>query len=261
MIIKLYYAVKYEMILGFKEAFQYKTQCICDLIIFTAAYILLYTFHSTGNFMVYYGINRASAIFMLLIGFIFWQFNSLCFALNVSIVQDELMKGTLELKIQSNFPLYLLLFFRIMVKIVFRLGTLIGVVLFTIIVSGFTMSEIPDFLITLLVMIPSLLGMSGIGLFIGGISIKVKNVGQFTIIVQTLLLFMSNAASPTTFRVSYLLPFTYGIDISRSLFMHQADPPSIVLYLVLNCVWMIAGILFFSKCVDTERKVGSFDTY
>lgn len=117
-------------------------------------------------------------------------------------------------------------------------------------------------IITYFVSLPSIVGMFGIGLIVGGIALIEKNLGQFVYIIQTGILLISNAVIPTETFISRLLPFSYGIDIVRNLYMGNGwDIKIIFRYFMLNIIWIIMGTRIFNHLLKKEKRFGAFNSY
>ena len=103
---------------------------------------------------------------------------------------------------------------------------------------------------------------NGIGLILGAICIHEKNIGSLVMIVQTLLLFVSNTLSPSRNDLVYLIPFSSGIEIVRNLYL-QMDVNRNLLFICImsNLFWGIIGILSFRYAVKREKENGTFDNY
>ena len=94
------------------------------------------------------------------------------------------------------------------------------------------------------------------GLIFGSICVCEKSVGSLVLVIQTLLLFITNTLSPSRNDFVYLIPFTrkvyLGANISVSL---------VGTYFIVNIVWMVIGICCFRFALKYEKKYGSFDNY
>lgn len=254
--------VKYEFLLDLKEKWQYKTGLFSDLLIFTAMYLMIYFWGLSGEFSSYYGIDEKSGMFLVLVGYFSWQINAMSLGYISSAIKNEAANGTLEIAVQSRYSLVLLYYVKMIANLIFILLVFSGVILVFAVTSHLGIKDLLFLSVIIIMSIPSICGMYGIGLVIGGISLKEKNIGQFVMIIQTLLLFVSNALSPTRGNAAKLLPFTEGISIVRQLYMGQmVSVQEYLVYLGINLFWLGLGIGVFALFLERERRVGSFENY
>ncbi|MFA9396959.1 MAG: hypothetical protein ACERKV_01655 [Clostridiaceae bacterium] len=252
----------YEISLGVKEKLRYKISMLSDFIIFLATYIGIYFLNIDVNFATYYNLDISSSRMLVFVGYIFWQMSSCALGYSSSGIRSDAMKGMLELKLQSKFPIFLMNFIELIINLVFNLVPLIGIIIFTILTSSVSLLEFKIFLISLIVCIPSIIGMYGMGLILGGITLIEKSIGQFVFILQALLLIGSNAMSPTRSFLVSVFPFSMGIDITRNIYLNiPVGIERIIIYIVINIIWIFIGALFFNYLLKRQRKNGSFDYY
>ena len=136
------------------------------------------------------------------------------------------------------------------------------IMMFSAVTVGFEVKNIYAVLLSILLSIPSILGMYGIGLILGGISVKQKRLGSVVMIIQTGMLIVSNALSPTRNAVVGLIPFSLGIEIVRDVYMGQyVNPVTVIAYLLVNALWLLIGEVYFTKALKYERQYGAFDNY
>ena len=107
-----------------------------------------------------------------------------------------------------------------------------------------------------------IIGMFGIGLILGGLSLKEKNIGQFVSIISAILLFLSNTLIVNLPNIIYIIPFTSGIDLIRKLYSKSFfDTNLFIINLIVCGVWFIIGVLTFEYFLNIERARGNFDTF
>src|SRR5690625_755798 len=261
---QLYNAIKIEAMLGIKSAFRYKVGIISDFIIFFTIYILAVFFGSVEGFLSSYVVNVSGVEgrILILIGVIFWQLSITALGFSSNIIRNSYATGTLELRLQSKVSPIFLIFIDVMINLLTSLAIL-GIVL---VISYFYLdlfwNDVLKVLSSILVVIPSVIGMFGIGLFLGGLTLKEKNIGQFIMIFQGILLFVSNSIIPISNKIINILPFPLGIDITRLMYLNQHVPLNYISsYLLINSGWFILGIIIFNIMLRAERVRGSFDTY
>ena len=115
---------------------------------------------------------------------------------------------------------------------------------------------------SLLLFLPCLAGMYGMGLIAGAVSLRAKKTGSLIFLIQTALLFVTNTLTPTAPGPLFLIPFCSGIDIARRLYLYgYASAGAWAGYLLINLAWCLLGNAVFGLCMRRERRTGAWDTY
>lgn len=259
---EFYNVLKMEAILETKAAFRYRVGLISDFLIFFTVYMAAVYLGSGEGFLSAYNATGVDGRILILIGVLFWQLNVTALGFSSALIRNSYTTGTLELKIQSKVSPIFLIFTNVMISLLTSLAIL-GIVLiisyFQLDLSG---NDILKILPSFVVVIPSVIGMFGVGLTLGGITLKEKNIGQFIMIFQGVLLFVSNSVAPSSNKIINILPFPLGTDIARLIYLNKPVPLITVSnYLLVNSGWLILGVLIFNFMLRSERIKGSFDTY
>lgn len=247
-----------EMVLDVRERLRYKVSLVSDLLVFTLVYLSVFYISRAEGTEAYV----SSQNFMVLIGYIFWQMNALALGYSSSAISREAMRGTLEMHIQSIYPFPFLMGIKLIISLGISLVTFSGILIVALIEGMLSHSNLLFLGETIFLAMPSVIGMYGIGLIIGGISLKEKNIGQMVMVFQTVMLLVSNVVGNVKADFVYLLPFPVGIKITRALY--QGAPLNIgeaATYIGVNLVWLLIGVLFFNRMLERERRQGSFDNY
>ena len=178
------------------------------------------------------------------------------------MISSELSQGIFEMRLQSKYSVAVILFFRLIISCLVHLVTYVGVLGFSCIVIDYRIQDLYAVVLAIIVSFPALVGMYGIGLIFGSICICEKKVGSLIIVVQTILLFVTNTLSPSRSIWIYGIPVAAGIDIVRNIYMgNKVLPRDIVIYILVNVLWFIIGSLCFKKALSYEKKYGAFDSY
>lgn len=247
--------LKNQIILDIKERLCYRINLISDLVLFTLIYVAVFYLAASGE-------STAESRFLTLLGYIFWQFNAMALGYSTSTIRLEASRGTLELYIQSKYSIILLMGIRLMISLMISAVTMSGILVFSIAVHILNFSNLVFFLKALVLIVPSIIGMYGIGLMIGAVGLGEKNTGQMVMIIQGTMLFLINMIQTEKFSILHLLPFAPGIVIVQTLYSGQPISALISLgYVGLNLLWLAAGVSFFNVMLERERRYGSFDHY
>lgn len=254
--------IKYEIILSLKIRISYKSELITNLALAIASFFLAYYLNQGTSMMSYYNVNAKQESVLFLIGFLFWQVCSLALGYSTSMIRDEAMLGTLEVKIQSVFSVPFLLFIRMIISVMSNFICYIVLIVFSVYFMHMEPADSGYIVLSFLIMIPSIIVMYGVGLIFACIALKEKSTGQLIFIVQVLMLIYSNMSSPGAKTWGNVLPYTSGVEIMRNLYLHQGVEMKLVfLYLVINFIWIFAGVFVMRKMVKHERTYGSFNQY
>jgi ABC-2 type transport system permease protein len=258
----IFNAIKWEFILDVKEYMQYKVGLLLDIIVFTGTYFLIYILGIGQGFTSFYQIDKKSGDILILIGYIFWQNASTALGYSSAIITGECETGIFENRLQGKYSVEVTWFLRLMINCLMHIITYIGIFAYSMLVFKGNSSDFLYMLDALAISFPCLVGMYGIGLILGAICIHEKNIGSLVMIVQTLLLFVSNTLSPSRNDLVYLIPFSSGIEIVRNLYL-QMDVNRNLLFICImsNLFWGIIGILSFRYAVKREKENGTFDNY
>lgn len=242
--------------------FRYKKNLISDIIIFVSVYLGIVAFSDLSSFSNFYNIASSDGPILLLMGYIFWSFSSVAFGYASSVVIGDSRTGMLEVKVQGIVPYYINVLSSVLVTLMESIIILYLVILISFLRNLIDVSSIGFILITVLLSIPSVLGMFGIGLILGGLALKEKSIGQFVSIISAIFLFLSNTFVLNLPNIIYVIPFTSGIDFIRKLYSYsQFDVSLLIIYLVNSTFWFVLGIFIFNKLLRKERMFGSFDNH
>lgn len=242
--------------------FRYKKNLVSDIIIFVSVYLGIITLSDLSSFSNFYNLSPKDGPILLLIGYIFWSFSSVSFGYASSVVIGDSRTGMLEVKVNGIVPYYINVFCSVFVTILESIIILFIVMSISFIGNLITFSSISFILLTVLLSILSVIGMFGIGLILGGLALKEKNIGQFVSIISGIFLFLSNTFVLNLPKIIYVIPFTSGIDFIRNLYSNlKFDINLLIIYFFISIFWFIVGIIIFNICLKKERMFGSFDSY
>lgn len=110
----------------------------------------------------------------------------------------------------------------------------------------------------------TLIGMYGMGLILGGLSLIAKRINQLTLLIQILLLFITDTLTKTSSSsaISCIIPLTVGNDIARKSVSNIAISYNEWLILILvSILWLMVGSVVFGMSSRYARKNGLLGTY
>lgn len=255
-------AIKWEIILDIKEYIRYRMGLVSDIIVFTSTFIAIYFFGVSSGLSAFYQTSENKGSILMLIGYIFWQNASAALGYLSGTIANETELGIFEMRLQSKFAVEGILFCRLLISCIIHVITYVGIIVFCGIVVGYDARDIWVIFLSILLSFPALMGMYGLGLILGCVSVIEKNVGSLIFLVQTILLFISNVLSPSRGEWVNWIPFSCGIDIVRNIYMNKnISIESIITYIMMNLVWIIIGIICFRNAIKYERVYGTFENY
>lgn len=255
-------AVKWELILSFKEYARYKIGLLMDIIVFTWTFVAVYLFGVNKAFSGFYSVDGVSGGVLVVIGYVFWQNASTALGYVTSAISNETSLGIFENRLQSKYPLEIILFCKLLAANIIHILSYIAIIIVGEFMVGFKVRDVCYILLAIIFSYITIAGMFGMGMIIAGITLIEKKVGSFIIVIQTILLFLSNALSPSRGDLVYLLPFTSGIELVRRLYLKQGgELKYIVMYVLVNMIWYAIGVTAFRVLLKHERENGTFDNY
>lgn len=203
-------AFYYEYRNAMRRYFRYKISFISDSVLFLLLFLGIF-FSSDGGYLTQsYGVSSENGKILMLLGYAFWQLSSISLGISAGVIKSEAISGTLEMKILGKVPVIFLLFARLLAGIIIGIISLFVVVFVAVLLCWISISDGIYFIKAFFIYLPSLLGMFGIGLIIGSIVLKEKNIGQFLFIIQTALLFVSNIFGINSSKIINIVPYIYG---------------------------------------------------
>lgn len=164
---------------------------------------------------------------------------------------------------QSAYPLWLIYLFQILGENIIVWLELLVISIVTCFLSHFTFNDlISSLLLTFVFSQISNLGMFGMGMFLASGSIRFKKMGQWSVIISSLLMMFSNVFSPAFLGIQEIIPYVCGVELVRNIVLGQGFVMhQFLIFLLVNVAWLIAGIIVFSYSIKYERKNGSFDAF
>lgn len=253
--------IKTELSLDIKKIKSYKVSFLTDILIFA---IVLFSIFVTGldsAFADSYGIDINSGKMIVLIGFIFWQISTTALGWSSANIRGQSVSGTLELKMQSKYSAELLLFIEMLTYLIISFLSFFVIFLIFILSIKADTKDILYILLSYLVAFPALIGMYGLGLLLGGISLIEKEIGSLVFILQSVLIFLSDMIGVRS-RLFNIIPFNAGIKIMRQMYLGQNIESSLIVdYLISNTVWIILGVICFRYLLKKVRTSDSFNNY
>lgn len=251
----LWYEFKMEML----STLRYRASVISDATIFTML-LLVFILSNTGMSLAS-KYQQANHVSLLLLGYISWLLSLNSVTTVTNEIRSELQRGTLYQKLYAKLPLQVLFVSKVLAGVMIQLV----IILLFIVVTHFFMG-IPFYFngYMLLTLVIALAGMYGIGVAIAGISLFIKKTGSILLIIQMLLLFITDTV-PTNNKillVSKYIPLTISNDIIRRVYANMPMDHGLFTELVISSlVFLIAGNVIFQMMLKKAKKTGNLLMY
>jgi len=231
---------------------------------------------------IYFAVTKASDtsqvnVFNLLVAYLVWYYASdILNQMSLTVIEEALL-GTLEQVYISRTPIHLVLLTRALSSL---LRTSLFIVVFLIIVvPAFDLLEytaglgVGDWIALVGICAVALIGATGLGLTLFGLSILFKRVGAVKVILDFVLLmfsgvFVSVKELPLALEgAASILPFTWALESLRLLVSHGVPASELVsrgewlAALAVAAAYLFAGTLIARWCLDAGRRRGALAHY
>ena len=215
--------------------------------------------------------NHSTDLAYRAVGFILWLFalNSVGHFSNA--IRDESHIGVMEQIALSPSGLIVDLWGRAIGKTLVDFVT-IGLVLISIMVTADISLSFPPFSVGI-IFILTLLGLSGLAFFFGGLTLIYKRLGNVTIVVRFAFLILTGAITPIeNFPfwlqiISKTLPMTQGLKILRLFmienksFAYILESGDLLILIVNSAFYIITGLISFKFFEKIARNRGLLGVY
>lgn len=254
---------KIQFMLEWKTKIGYGMSTISDIILYIITYLVVMFVYNSNGMAEFYKVDDNYSSVLLLIGFIFWNVGCISLDMSSQTIESDSKAGIIENEIQSKYSFPIIIWIRSLCVTLFSYIYLFVLVVATNCFVGLSLFNVIALIVNLLlVSFISNIGMFGIGLLFGSASMRFKRIGQWIVIFQALLLFVSNIAMPMTNIFQKIAPFGFGIELSRNIFLGLSlELETIILYILINSFWFILGYFAFNYSIFRERKYGSFEQF
>lgn len=256
---------------GFIILFSYRMAFVLQLVgmLFSVAsfYFLAKLVGVTNNpLLARYGGNYLS---FLIIGVIFQSFVSTSLGSFNGAIREEQMMGTLEFLLMSKTSLSRILAYSALWS--FISASLSGILMLLMAILVFGLKLNVNLLLSLLILILAVVGMSGIGMISAGIILVVKQGDPVTWVFGAVSGLLSGVYYPIEILpkflrgISYVLPTTHALIALRQSLMTNSSFASMkgeILILVVFCLITVPlGIVSFYFGFNKARKDGTLAFY
>lgn len=249
------YELKYDLFRQFRS----KIALLINILANIGVYGLIVLVNDSNAISKWYDVSAANEGMLVLIGYTYWQFSYFIIQVNVFNISGEYYSGILEAKLLTKSNFVFLMFARIISNLAICLIAQLCVVVFASLFNIIHITQIVKYLFSVLIYAPALLGIFGWAVIFGGITLKIKVMGQFMYVLSGIMLIFSSVYNINSNYIQYLFPFALGIDISREIYLNL--PVSIyewLQYISLNVFYLFAGIVGFNRLLKSNKRNGCF---
>lgn len=251
-------ALFWTMYIEIASILRYRFAFVSDVLVYTLILALLMFTDAGQSLSNRYAYSDYRAL--LFNGYIAWTFANSAVSTSIGDTSGELMKGTLYRKLQSQYPLELFQLGGLLSTLVVHSCIIACLSIIAFLAWGLEPMVSPTILGYLAV---TCLGMYGIGLIMGGLTILFKKIGSLQLLFQLVLLFVSNTvpAGEGLAAISRVIPLTTCNDLIRLQMSGQTDSASICFLFVTSAIWICAGCTVFHFCLRRAKRRGNLLLY
>ena len=239
------------------EMFSYKFSFFLDIIVMFGLLSLAFISNTGYKFINYYSIDSSLINYeksMVLLGFINWMLCNTSLTVVCNGLREEMLKGIFSQKMMSvvNYPW--LLFGKTFGSIVITCLEIFIVIILTKVIFNTNLLISSVYILILLI---TFLGMYGVSLCIGAIVLEKKKIGQLLLIIQAIILYLSDVFTISDFPVYFkILPLSLGNHLTRAFITNNFDERQFFFLIFISFIWLFAGIFVFVLAYNRMKKKG-----
>jgi len=207
------------------------------------------------------GLGNFNSIY---VGFVFWFFASNVISESANSISSEKQSGTFEQLLSKPVNIQLVIIFRVLSWLLMTSLKIVIVLMFIRFVFN-----IP-FILTLEIvgiLLLTLIGVLGVGLFLSGLTIKYTKTASFESIINYFLLFFSgtfgmlDVSNPVFKVIQENIPLSRGITMASQSLVQTVSVHD-YLFLILNsAVYFIIGLVTFEVILAKGKQKGISSNY
>lgn len=251
-------ALAWDIKMQILSAWRYKFSVISDIVVFSLLMIFFLTSRTGTSFSEKYMVSDYKAL--LLAGYIAWTLSISAISSVGNEVSSELSKGTFYRKMHSKYPLAVLYLGDLIASFVIQIFVIVCLL---IIAKVFWNVSITFSFTIIIALIINLLGMYGIGLIVGGLSVRYKRIGAIVLLIQLGMLFITDTipTSSSLLAVTKVIPLTACNEVIRTCLSNHTDAQSLVMLLLTSIIWIFIGTAVFYISINRAKKIGNLLYY
>lgn len=255
---KLIRAMLSEIYMDLASTVRYRFGFISDTAIFTVFLAFLMLSNSGASLAEKYGYADYKGL--LLYGYIAWMLSVAAISTASSEIQNELQRGTFYMKMNARYPIVVLYMGKLIASILVQIAITVLIAALAHAVWEVRLQFDPVILLALLI---GTFGMFGIGLLIAGVALLHKRAGALTMIVQMLLLFITDTlpTSDVLSRITRVLPLTSANEVIRTSLAGGFDARSLIVLVACSALWLLLGTVAFNLFLKRAKRNGNLLMY
>ncbi len=198
-IISILRAIYWEIKIDLLSTLRYRFGIISDLVIYSM--LLGFFFTSKTNTSIereFIYLNYQELLFW---GYIAWTLAVAAISSIGGEIRSELIHGTFYGKMNSKYPLQILLFGKLISSVIIQVCITLILSFFAIVIWSVQIRF--NFLLFLFLAICTI-GMYGLGLFLGGLALYFKKIGAIVFIIKFALLFITDTIPTNEYIIFFL---------------------------------------------------------
>lgn len=217
------------------------------------------------KYFLFIVIFQSNGMGMSLLTYLYWILATTLISELSICMSSEKQTGTIDSLMTQPYPITMILSARSYV--IFLFGLLKSILLFVILT--FSIHSI-DFTLNfniVLIFLISLIGFTGLGLLLAGLTLKYTKIASFEQLMMYGLLVVANAAtniSNYSNMISFLLrvfPFTNAIYLSNMSITGKVNPIDYLILIMTNILLLILGLWIFDLFLKDAKNKGIANSY
>lgn len=257
--LKYFRVLAHEIRMNLAMSKAYKFSFLIDIAIFFAILAFVIISDSGYKLSVYYS-NDSESKELLLIGYAMWILTISTINTISNEIRLENIQGTLEPQFMAIVPFQWLMIGKIISSLLIQAVQVIIIFILAKLVFNLSLTIS---LSVLPYMILTYIGMYGFSLVIGAIVLNKKKIGQLNLIIQVLLLFVSNVFTVLEIGlISKIIPLGIGNHLIRLEYLGLPITNNDLFLGVFICLlWLIIGEILFHKAILNVKTRGTLNLY
>jgi ABC-2 type transport system permease protein len=197
---------------------------------------------------------------MLLFGYVAWTLATAALSSSVDSISTELKKGTFYRKLQSRCSIIVLLFAELVASVLIELIVIAVLLVISRAIFGVHLTVTAAGVVSILI---STVGMFGIGLIMGGLTILFKRIGAVTLLLELGLLLATDTipTNTTVLLFTRIVPLTSCNAVIKNSLVGASCAEDLLFLTASSALWVLFGSFVLKRCIRSARKKGNLLFY
>jgi len=244
--------------LELSSTLRYRFSVFSDILVFSVL-LAFFLMSKTGSTYAseYNYVNYKS---MVLFGYLAWTLAITALTSSIGSISAELTRGTFYRKLQSPCNMMVLLFAELVSSILIELIVISVLILIS---RVFFDTKLAVTIVGIIAIIICTIGMFGIGLIVGGLTILFKRIGAITLLLEVGLLLMTDTipTDKTLLLFTRIIPLTSCNAIIKYSLVNIPYVSEMLILLTSSTLWVLFGSFILKRCIQMAKRKGNLLLY